>query len=181
MMNRILCSLFGLFLLSGCATNQPSQKIWLSPKVQIVLPTKSCTKDFEKDQLLTIKYKDEIKRAVVSLVCSGDNLSIISMMPSGPRIFSLNRSKENIQLTKHVPLPEGINPEQILWNVLFAYLPEEELRKTLPNGFSLKDSISERNLFSPEGELVLQAKYNNSKLLEINCPPFSYSIEIKEF
>lgn len=167
-------------MLTGCATYQSSQKIWLTPKVQIVLPAKSCTKDFEKDQLLTIRYKDEIKRAVVSLSCSGDNLSIIAMMPSGPRIFTLSRSKENIQLTKHIPLPEGINPEQILWNVLFAYLPLEELRKTLPHGFTLKDSLSERNLFSPDGELVLQAKYNKSKLFEINCPSFMYFIEIKE-
>ena len=179
-MNKILCGLIGLLLLGGCATYQPSQKIWLTPKDQIVLPAKNCAKDFEKDQLLTIKYKGEIKRAVVSLSCSGDHLSIIAMMPSGPRIFTLSRSKENIQLTKHISLPEGINPEQILWNVLFAYLSPEDLRKSLPQGFTLKDSSDERDLFSSEGELVLQARFNNSKLLEINCPSFRYSIEIKE-
>lgn len=184
--------------LSACTTtSQPQEQhltpplyAQLTPEVKLQFPQPQAM-ELNLQQLLTAQYHspetDAInEQSVVVLLehtttpCALD-MAVLSNL--GIRLLHARFDESGVELSKLPILPESLNPTQVLCDILLCYYPVSAF--TLPEGWSLQESATQRLLTAADGTVVYTIDYeqiDGKKLpVKLTQSVFNYTIELSYF
>lgn len=180
-MRKIRKLLFPLLLvLAGCAQTPSDNLAWLDKTQKYSLPSFHCEKLTEKQQLLTFHADEKQLNLIVLTSCDKDRLTVLGLLPTGTRVFTLNKEGDKVTSETNLPFVSSVNPNQILSDMALSSFSVGDLTSVMPNGYRIRQEGNKRIIVNSEGDIVEEIVYlDGLKLMQINNPVFDYKISIK--
>ncbi len=180
-MQKIRKLLFPLLLvLAGCAQTPSDNLAWLDKTQKYSLPSFHCEKLTEKQQLLTFHADGKQLNLIVLTSCDKGRLTVLGLLPTGTRVFTLNKEGDKVTSETNLPFVSSVNPNQILSDMALSSFVVGDLTSVMPNGYRIRQEGNKRIIVNSEGDIVEEIVYlDGLKLMQINNPVFDYKISIK--
>lgn len=169
-----------LLVLAGCVQTPSDNLAWLDKTQKYSLPSFYCEKLSEKQQLLTFHADGKQLNLVVLTFCDKGRLTVLGLLPTGTRAFTLNKEGDKVTSESNLPFVSSVNPNQILSDMALSSFDEGKLASVLPKGSRIKQEENKRIIVNAEGDVIEEIVYlDGLKLIQINNLVFDYKISIK--
>lgn len=131
-MQKIILFFTGLILLSGCLSTRSSiglqNVVSLAPELDFVLfHPQTFQQSITMTQLAEIKTSESTHEIMFVLEIEPTHMTIVGLLPSGTRIFSINYDGTKIVSEGYNQLLEKLNPKYLLADVQLSLWPAEKL------------------------------------------------------
>ncbi|NIY47012.1 DUF3261 domain-containing protein [Cedecea colo] len=183
---RTLILLLSAILLSACSTpkQDPTRpQAWLKAGTLVTLPAPGITPAISQQQLLTARVKGKTQSLMVLLNADNQKIMLAGLSPLGIRLFRLTYDSKGVQTEQSITLPELPPASQVLADIMLSYWPIAAWQPQLPEGWTLKDIGSRRELRDENNGLIETVQYlirdGSRQPVSIQHHRFGYTIAIQ--
>lgn len=175
-------------VLTGCARTSDHNiathpQAWLKPGVRVTLPPPGITPSVNSQQLLTGRFKGQQQSLLVMLNADQQKITLAGLSSIGIRLFLVTYDNAGIHTEQSIVVPQLPPASQVLADVMLSYWPREVWLPRLPEGWTLKDTPSHRELRDNKNVLITRVTYLQRKgkrePISIEQYAFNYLITIQ--
>ncbi len=183
---RPIILLLSVILLSACGTPKQDPlrpQAWLKPGTLVTLPAPGIAPAISQQQLLTARVKGKTQSLMVLLNADSQKVMLAGLSPLGIRLFRLSYDRHGVKTEQSITLPELPPANQVLADIMLSYWPVSAWQPQLPEGWTLTDTGSRRELRDETQGAIETIQYlerdGRREPVSIQHHRFGYSIAIQ--
>ncbi len=186
---RFLPVLLSAIIILGCASEKSAQDYtqahgvyaYIYPEEKVRLPAPAALGEYQRKALMNASYKERVFSLLTITQADPHALRVVAYTPLGVKLLSAVYDGDSIRTEGNFKdaMPDT---SQMLLDIMLSSLGEKELRKMLPEGFSLESGELKRQILKGtfsvyEIEYERSGSKNLPVLIKNNI--FNYKIALK--
>jgi hypothetical protein len=147
-------------LLASCATAPADQSVATTRVVWQPLPPSTLGAARTASQRLRAAFADEEISIDCAVNVSADRITVIGLMPAGPRMFTVSYDGQRVEAEASREVPRAFESERLLNDLQLVFWPRAALEHAFENSrWHLTEPDDRTRRLHREGKLVTEVHY----------------------